>query len=48
MQACIMLTHLQEVSFAFLAKPPNGFSTESWQTGYCDWSIIFPCGHAEV
>lgn len=48
MQACIKLTLLKEVSFAFLAKPPNGSSTKSWQTGYRHWSIVFPCGHVEV
>ena len=48
MQACIKLTRLKEVSFAFLAKPPNGSSTKSWQTSYRHWSIVFPCGHVEV
>jgi hypothetical protein len=48
MQACIKLTPSKKVSFAFLAKPPNGFSTKSWQISYRHWSIVFPRGHVEV
>jgi hypothetical protein len=48
MQACIKLMYLKEVSFAFLAKPPNGFSTKPGQTSYRHWSILFPCRHVEV